>query len=93
MEIPVFASIKYINDDGFLTPEMQIYHDQLNQALQNGLSDNGWQLPLISDANLTKLVAMTPAPRDGTMWYETTNNVVVVMINGSLRKLDNSAYP
>ena len=90
MIIPVFSSVKFVDNDGFLTPDMQIYEDELNQALQNGLSDNGWTLPQITAANLALIAPKMP---DGTMWYETDNKEFVVKINGALAKVTTSAYP
>ena len=90
MFIPVFFDVKFVKEDGFLTSETQIYNDQLNQALQNGLSDNGWTLPLITAANL---VLIAPDMANGTMWYETDNNLFVVKVNGALRKVTTTAYP
>lgn len=90
MFIPVFADVKYVQANGYLTPEMQIYHDQLNQALQNGLSDNGWTLPQINAANLAAVQAQMP---NGTMWYESDAHEVVIKINGALRKVTTTAYP
>lgn len=90
MHIPVFSDQKFIKDDGFLTPEMQIYNDQLNQALQNGLGDNGWTVPQITAANLTKIAPSMP---NGTIWYDTDNNEFVGKVNGSLMKFTMAAYP
>lgn len=90
MYIPVFNDIKYVTQDGFLTPEMQIYHDELNQSLQNGLSDNGWTVPQITAANLALVVSKMP---NGTLWYETNANELVVKINGALRKVTTTVYP
>ncbi len=90
MYIPTFNDLKYTKEDGYLTPEMQIYHDQLNQSLQDGLSDNGWTFPPISAANLAIVAPIMP---DGTGWYETTQHVIVFKLNGALRKVTTAAYP
>lgn len=90
MYIPVFSNVRYVQDSGYLTPEMQIYNDELNQALQNGLSDNGWTLPQITAANLAAIESQMP---NGTMWYESDAHEVVIKINGALRKVTTTAYP
>lgn len=90
MIIPVFSNVKYVKEDGFLTSEMQMYHDQLNQALQNSLSDNGWTIPPITAANLATISSQMP---DGTMWSESDAQEIVVKINGALRKITTTAYP
>lgn len=90
MMIPVFSEVQYVNKDGYLTSPMQIYHDQLNQALQNGLSDNGWTFPPITAANLAIVAPKMP---DGTGWYESDAQVIVFKLGGALRKVTTTAYP
>ncbi len=90
MNIPVFSDIKYVEEDGFLTPAMQIYNDELNQSLQNGLSDNGWTFPPITAANLAIVSPLMP---DGTGWYESDAQVIVFKLGGALRKVTTTAYP
>jgi hypothetical protein len=90
MNIPTFIYIQFVNKEGYLTDPMQLFMDELNQALQNGLSDNGWTLPQITAANLATI---SPKMPDGTMWYETDNNEFVVKISGALRKVTTAAYP
>lgn len=98
MNIPPFIDVQYVDDNGYLTPDMQIYHDQLNQTLQGGLSDNGWTFPQITATALTALqpdgfTQFYETMPDGTGWYETTNNEIVFKVNGSLVKLVTAAYP
>lgn len=90
MYIPVFSTVRFVKPDGFLTPDMQSYMDVMNQSLQNGLSDNGWTLPLVTAAQLAEAA---PKMRDGTMWYQTDAHEVVIKINGALRKVTTTAYP
>ena len=90
MMIPVFSHVQYVDESGFLTPDMQIYNDQLNQALQNGLSDNGWTFPPITAANLA---LVSPKMPNGTGWYESDAKVIVFKINGALEKVTTTPYP
>jgi len=90
MFIPAFFNVKYIDESGFLTDDALSYEDLLNQSFQNGLSDNGWTFPQITAANL---VLIEPSMPDGTVWYETTNDLLVIKINGALRKVTTTAYP
>lgn len=90
MFVPVFDNVKYVQENGFLTPQMQIYTDQLNQSIQGALSDNGWILPEVTD---TELVEVEPKMPNGTMWYEKTNHLFVIKINNALRKVTTTAYP
>jgi hypothetical protein len=78
---------------------MQMYNDELNNVLRNGLSDNGWTLPTVTQAELASIQAL-PADQqlpNGTIWYVhdvgTAYFEVVVKINGALRKITTTAYP
>ena len=108
MIIPTFANVQYTDETGFLTSAMQMYNDELNNVLRNGLSDNGWTLPLVTQADLTKIMAL---PKDqalpnGTIWAvadpainPTYNEIVVKLDDGTstgtsaLYKLTKAAYP
>lgn len=99
MIIPTFKNTQYVENNGYLTSQMQMYNDELNNTLRNGLSDNGWTLPTVTQAQLTAIMAL---PNDqqmpnGTIWYvHDTNTAVyelVVLINGALRKVTTTAYP
>lgn len=99
MIIPTFQSVQYVGKDGFLTSQMQLYNDELNNVLRNGLSNNGWTLPPVTQAQLTA-IGNLPADQqlpNGTIWYvhDTGTAVyeVVVKINGALRKVTTTAYP
>jgi len=92
MMIPVFSEVQFVRENGFLTSEMQLFLDQLIQALQGALSDNGWTIPPISAANLVLLEANKPMP-NGTIWYESTANEWVGKQNGSLVKFTTTPYP
>jgi len=108
MNIPTFANIQFTKNDGFLTAQMQMYNDQLNTVLRNGLSDNGWTLPTVTQAQLTEINALTGinALPNGTIWYvaspavnPTYNEIVVKLDDGTgmgtsaLYKLTKVAYP
>ena len=99
MIIPTFQTAQYVKEDGFLTSQMQMYNDELNNILRNGLSDNGWTLPTVTQTELTAIQAITgvDALPNGTIWYVHDDNTavyqVVVKINGALRKITTTAYP
>ncbi len=99
MIIPTFQSAQYVDENGYLTSQMQLYNDELNNVLRNGLSDNGWTLPEVTQAELTEIIAL-PADQalpNGTVWYVHDDGdavyEVVVKINGALRKVTTTAYP
>ncbi len=76
---------------------MQMYNDGLNNVLRNGLSDNGWTVPQITNANLVALQALPAIDQmpDGTLWFVTdaTPPTLVVRISGTLNKITTTAYP
>lgn len=67
MKFPTYTSQKFVEENGFLTQPMQDYNDLLAQALERGLSDNGWTVPQITAADLVKIA---PTMGNGTIWYE-----------------------
>jgi hypothetical protein len=99
MIIPTFSSVQFVDEEGYLTSQMQMYNDELNNILRNGLSDNGWTLPTVTQQELADIIAL-PADQalpNGTIWYvhddDTVVYEVVVLINGALRKVTTTAYP
>lgn len=79
MNIPTFINVQFVQGDGYLTPAMQLYNDELNQALQNGLSDNGWTVPQLTTTQITQIATSMP---NGTLWYDSTTNQLKGKING-----------
>ena len=70
MIIPTFVTGQAVDEDGYLTPQMHLYNDELNNVLRNGLSNNGWTLPVVTQAQLTLIMSLpiTQALPNGTMW-------------------------
>ena len=107
MIIPVFSSVQFVDDEGYLTSMMQLYNDELNNVLRNGLSDNGWTLPEVTSAQLAEIMALPSDQQmpNGTIWLVSDkppltpyNEIVVKMDDGSgtasaLYKLTKAAYP
>jgi hypothetical protein len=99
MIIPTFQSVQFVDENGYLTSAMQMYNDELNNILRNSLSDNGWTLPTVTQAELASIQALPVDQRlpNGTIWYVhddlTSYYEVVVKINNSLRKILTAAYP
>jgi len=106
--IPTFQNQQYVDEEGYLTSQMQMYNDELNNTLRNGLSDNGWTLPTVTQQQLTDIIDITgpDALPNGTIWYvadpainPTYNEIVVLLDDGTssgtsaLYKLTKAAYP
>lgn len=70
MIIPTFQNVQYVENDGYLTTQMRMYNDQLNNVLRSGLSDNGWTLPVVTQAQLAQIVGFTGDQKlpNGTIW-------------------------
>jgi hypothetical protein len=60
---------------------MQLYNDELNQTMQNGLSNNGWTVPQLTTAQITQIATQMP---NGTLWYDTDTNQLKGKINGAV---------
>lgn len=108
MIIPTFQDVQFVEETGYLTNQMRLYNDELNNVLRNGLSDNGWTLPTVTQAQLASIIAL---PKDqqlpnGTIWAvadpainPTYNEIVVKLDDGTgsgtsaLYKLTKTAYP
>lgn len=99
MILPTFQNVQFVDEDGFLTTQMQMYNDELNNVLRNGLSDNGWTLPEVTQSELADIITLPSdqALPNGTVWYvhddDTSVYEVVFLINGALRKVTTTAYP
>lgn len=97
MIIPTFQNALYVEKNGYLTSQMQLYNDELNTVLRNGLSDNGWTIPQVTQQQLTD-IANLPADQqmpNGTMWVVTdlSPQELVIKLDGALRKVTTTAYP
>lgn len=70
MIIPTFFRIQCVDEQGYLTSVMQLYNDELNNVLRNGLSDNGWTLPVVTQAELARIMALPASQQmpNGTIW-------------------------
>ncbi len=80
------------------------YHEELNQTLIQGVSDNGFTIPQLTNAQLTvdafilpdgTVTTLAAGMPDGTMWYITDGAPAdfVVKRSGALRRLTTAAYP
>lgn len=97
MIIPTFVNLQYTDKDGYLTSQMQMYNDELNNILRNGLSDNGWTLPQVTQAQLTEIQAFTGVDvmPDGTMWVcvDVSPQQLIVKLDGTLHQITTTAFP
>lgn len=97
MDIPTYVQ----GDD----TTQQNYQEELSQTLQQGVGNNGFVIPSVTNAQLTTNVVVAPDGSltslgalmpDGTIFYvvdASPNPVFVGKINGSLNKFTTSSYP
>lgn len=93
MNIPSFFRYVWTTKDGRLTEDAALYHDDLNQTLQAGLSDDGWTLPQITFANIQSIADEMPI---GTLWWDTDNSRIVVKQSSDptvLHSIDTTLIP
>lgn len=87
MKIPTFIKHPFVDKQGNLTPEMQLYNDELNVQMQNSLSDDGIVIPSRTTADINYIASNTNANArpDGTLWYDTDTNELKAKVNGAVR--------
>lgn len=85
MNIPL-----YLYSEDFI--KSQAFFIELCQTLLDGLSDNGWTVPPITNADLNIIYPVMP---DGTLWYVTdaVPPIPVMKVNGVLQKFTMTPYP
>lgn len=59
--------------------EDPLFQDELNRAMQDSLSDNGWTLPQQTTTNITDVEGDMP---NGTMWYDNDTHEAKMKVNG-----------
>lgn len=74
------------HSDGYL----DYYHAEVNQTLRTWLSSNGWTMPPLTQAQITTIAPSMP---NGSIWYDSTNDVYVGKQAGSLVKFTTTAWP
>jgi hypothetical protein len=88
------------------TENEQNYNAYLNQALRQGLSNNGWTVPQLTHQQLTAIPVINPGSGqespslasfmpDGTLWFiiDAVPPCYVGKINNALVKFTTTAYP
>jgi len=83
MSIPVFEDIKVVEENGYLTPAFRAILQDLLQVLQYKISDDGFVIPSRTAAEIAQFV---DSP-NGTMVYDSTNNLAKININGTFKTI------
>ncbi|MDD5212360.1 MAG: hypothetical protein PHV62_08080 [Sulfuricurvum sp.] len=82
MNIPNFENIKFVDSRGYLTEEWQLILQQLFQALQGNLSDEGFKVP---QQPTTVINQLNTAASKGALLYDSTTNQLKVNISGTFQ--------
>lgn len=98
MDLPTFLDIN--NEDA-----QRAYQQELNQSLRAGVSNNGFTIPQVTNAQLTTNVVINPDTGasttlaammpNGSLWFvtDTIPPCYVGKLSGSLVKFTTTAYP
>ena len=88
MAIPVFDNIKFIDENGLLTPEWRAILQDLFQTLQARFSNEGLVMPSQSVTNINLLNNSD----DGALVYDETTNLPKIRVNGVWQTLNFSPH-
>ena len=89
MLIPAFDNVKFVDENGFLTPEWRSILEQLFQAMQANLSNEGLVMPSQPIANINSLTKSA----NGTFIYDETDDLPKVLVAGVWEDLNFSPSP
>lgn len=90
MNVPTYLYQQWVNENGELTASASMYHDELNRAMQDALSDNGWTFPQLEFSEIENVSSEMP---DGTVWWDTDNTRLVLKSGASLYSIDATVIP
>jgi hypothetical protein len=87
MIIPTFTQHKATDKEGAYTRDAQQYNDELNQYLQDNLSNDGFVMPNRTTSDINTIADPTNGNTlpNGTMWYDTDTNQLKVKVNNVVR--------
>ena len=82
--LPPFYEMLFTDPDGYMTSDALYYMDQSFQTLNEVVEffNKGVEMPQYTAADIATIAAETTVPL-GTMWYDTTNNKLVVKTSNS----------
>lgn len=72
--------------------EQETFMQEMFQTLLDGLSNDGWTVPVLTTA---QIAAIAPSMPDGTIWYDSSHipPCFVGLIAGVLVQFVTAAYP
>jgi hypothetical protein len=87
MIIPNFDIDKFVDDDGRLTPQANLFFSELVTLFQQNLSDEGYQLP---KQNAGTILQLNTALSTSGIIYNTSTNKAMVCENGTYKTITTS---
>ncbi len=87
MKVPVFQKTKAVDKDGYFTPQIQQMLDILFQQLQISVSDEGFQIPQQTTANINTIFspANPNAKGSGIIVYDSDTHQYKGNANGVIK--------
>lgn len=82
--IPSFDDIQVIDENGFWTPEYKAIIQLLFNSLQSNIGNEGVVIPSLTSSEISQLKKSS----NGTVVYNSTNNVLEANINGEWREIN-----
>jgi hypothetical protein len=82
MRIPNYFTSKFVDENGYLTPEYQNFFQQLISQLQSNLSDEGYKLPQQPTSVITVL---NTAASKAAILYDSTTDEAKINIAGTFK--------
>lgn len=86
MTIPAYENMQFVDKNGWLTSQWEQLLIQLILALQYGLDNPGYVIPSLDAVTIATL---TTSP-NGTMIYDSTNDLLKVNIAGTFKTVTTS---
>ena len=83
MYIPPFYNSKFVNKDGYLTGDQQIFIDTLIREMRSSLGSDGLEVPQQTTANINSIVASMPVKT--LMFHDIDTNELKVIMNGVVK--------
>lgn len=68
--------------------DMDLYDDELSQALTNAIGPNGFEVSTLSTDDIDTILSDSP---NGTIWYDSTRNKFLGKENGILVSFNTTA--
>lgn len=85
--IPVLPVCALVDKNGQMTSQWNIFFNQLLTELQNNISNTGLVIPSQSATMVATLNTPPNQMANGTLIYDTTNNLAKVVINNVIKTI------